>query len=56
MNKETFNFALELITNELEESRFKESGVALLTHYLNSRYTIPEVPAQVYEKISELKI
>ena len=54
MTNKKFISALELISNELEDSRFKDNAVAVLTHFLNSGHTIPDVPDQVYSKIQNL--
>ena len=51
MNNKKFIFALELISNELENSRFKHNASAVLTHFLNSGHMIPDVSDQVYSTI-----
>jgi len=54
MDKHKFNSALEMISNELEGSRFKDNEVAVLTHFLNTGQTIPDVSEQIYSKIQKL--
>lgn len=54
MDKKKFYTALEKISNELESSRFKENAVAVLTHFLNTGQTIPDVSEKVYSEIEAL--
>tara|TARA_Y100001960_G_C14753771_1_gene870048 strand:- start:1079 stop:2257 length:1179 start_codon:yes stop_codon:yes gene_type:complete len=54
MDKQKYNSALEMISNELEGSRFKGDAVAILTHFLNTGHTIPDISEDVYSKIRTL--
>ena len=54
MNKKQFNAALETVTSELNGSRFEEDALAVLTHFLNSGHTVPDVPEKVYSEIAML--
>ena len=54
MNKKQFNAALDTVTSELNGSRFEEDALAVLTHFLNSGHTVPDVPEKVYSEIAML--
>ena len=54
MNTKKHTTALEMISNELKGSRFKDNAVAVLTHFLNTGQTIPDISDDVYSEIETL--
>ncbi len=49
------NEILELVEKELSQTPFKNEGMAVITHCLNSSHTIPYISDETYQKINLLK-
>ena len=49
------NEILELVEKELSQTPFKNEGMAVITHCLNSSHTIPYISDETYKKINLLK-
>ena len=56
MDDKQIQEAVNLIKNELDSSRFKDDAHAILTHFLNSGHTIPDVSEQTYSKLKSLGV